>query len=148
MTINVVNNLTIKMKNHTIVHMSMVMNELGFKQWVLDNDATSHMTKILTILGNPFAYNGDESVLVGNGHSLTIANTYDSRIVTSNISFSLKDVLYALNLSTNFISIQDFCSNNNVLIEFHSNYFYMKDMHTKKIFHQRQLDKNLFKLID
>lgn len=41
-------------------------------QWVSDRGATSHMTNHMVVLGNPVAYSGGDSVIVGNGDSLIL----------------------------------------------------------------------------
>jgi histone deacetylase 1/2 len=48
-------------------------------------------------------------------------------------------------ISTNLISVAKFCSDNNALIEFRSNSFFVKDLHTKKVFARGRLENGLYR---
>jgi len=48
-------------------------------------------------------------------------------------------------ISTNLISVAKFSSDNNALIEFRSNNFLMKDLHTKKMFARGKLKNGLYR---
>jgi len=48
-------------------------------------------------------------------------------------------------ISANLISVLKFSSDNNVLIEFRSNSFFVKDLHTKKVFARGRLENGLYR---
>lgn len=110
---------------------------LFLSQWILENGAASHMTHDISSPRNPMAYNGINNVTEGKGNSLSIAHAGNSRVDTFINSFKIKYVLHATILSSNLISIQMFCLDNNIRFEFHSNCFYVKNIISRKILLRR-----------
>jgi len=56
-------------------------------------------------------------------------------------------VFHVLFISTNLISVSKFCSDNNALIEFQSNHFFIKDLHTRKVLTQGRLENGLYRFL-
>jgi hypothetical protein len=56
-------------------------------------------------------------------------------------------VFHVLFISANLISVAKFCSNNNALIEFQSNRFFIKDLYTKKVLAQGRLENGLYRFL-
>ncbi|RVW43508.1 Retrovirus-related Pol polyprotein from transposon RE1 [Vitis vinifera] len=88
---------------------------------------------------------GADKVTIGNGKHLTISNTGFTRLFSNPHSFQLKKVFHVPFISANLISVAKFCSDNNALIEFHSNGFFVKDLHTKRVLAQGKLENGLYK---
>jgi hypothetical protein len=73
------------------------------------------------------------SVTIDNGNGLQISNTGSSLLITPHTKLSLKDILHCPNASSNLLSIQKFCKDNNYYFIFTSSYFVIKDMLTKEV---------------
>jgi hypothetical protein len=56
-------------------------------------------------------------------------------------------VFHVLFISANLISVAKFCSDNNALIEFQSNRFFIKDLYTKKGLAQGRLENDLYRFL-
>ena len=93
--------------------------------WYLDSEASHHLTQNEGNLNNYAPYTGTNRVTVGNGKHLSISSTGSHPLA--------------------FISVAKFCSDNNALIEFRSNSFIVKDLHTKKVLVQGRFENGLYK---
>ena len=78
-------------------------------------------------------YTGTDKVTIGNGKHLSISNTGSQHLVSNSHSFQLKKVFHVPFISANLISVAKFCSDNNALIEFQFNSFFVKDLCTNKV---------------
>jgi hypothetical protein len=101
--------------------------------WYLNNGANHHVTANLKNLTEKQSYQGNESVIVGNGNGLQISNTGSSLLITPHTKLSLKDILHYPNASSNLLSIQKFCKDNNCYFILISSSFVIKDMLTKEV---------------
>ncbi|RVW98057.1 Retrovirus-related Pol polyprotein from transposon TNT 1-94 [Vitis vinifera] len=120
-------------------------NNLADDNWYLDSGASHHITQNVANLTNATPYTGADKVTIGNGKHLTISNTGFTRLFSNPHSFQLKKVFHVPFISANLISVAKFCSDNNALIEFHSNGFFVKDLHTKRVLAQGKLENGLYK---
>ncbi|RVX04841.1 Retrovirus-related Pol polyprotein from transposon RE1 [Vitis vinifera] len=120
-------------------------NNLADDNWYLDSGASHHLTQNVANLTNATPYTGADKVTIGNGKHLTISNTGFTRLFSNPHSFQLKKVFHVPFISANLISVAKFCSDNNALIEFHSNGFFVKDLHTKRVLAQGKLENGLYK---
>lgn len=77
-----------------------------------------------------FDYVGNEDVVVGNNIGFIITHIGSSIITSPTTSFKLNDVLCAPLIKTNFISVSQFCKQNNASIKFFSTCFLVKDLST------------------
>ena len=118
-------------------------NNLVDDNWYLDSGASHHLTQNAGNLINSTLYTRTNKVTVGNGTHLSISNIGSYRLVSNSRSFQLRKVFHIPFISTNLISVAKLCSNNNALIEFRSNSFFVKDLHTKKILAQGRLENGL-----
>ncbi|KAJ0045806.1 hypothetical protein Pint_06093 [Pistacia integerrima] len=97
--------------------------------WYLDSGANNHITSELENLTlNQQPYHGNDTVTVGNGGGLTITTTGSSFLSNSNTRFFLSDILHCPNASSNLLSIQKFCHDNNCYFILTSTHFLVKDM--------------------
>ena len=91
------------------------------------------MTTDLNNLSLHTPYSGTDDVMIGDGTSLSIAHTGSATLHSNSKSFKLNDVLCVPGMQKNLISISQFCSNNNVSVEFLSSCFFVKDRRTGAI---------------
>lgn len=101
--------------------------------WVLDTGATHHITNDSSSLGNHVPYNGQNSILVGNGTKIHISSVGTTFLPVNNHSLVLKDVLHASRVASNLIYVHKLCKDNNIFVGFHSFFFYVKDTHMRKV---------------
>ena len=85
------------------------------------------MTPTLSNLINAQPYQGNDSILVGNGCCLPITHTSSSSISTPSSSLSLRNELCVPSLTKNLLSIQRFAFDNNCVFLLDSDEFYVKD---------------------
>ncbi|RVX04050.1 Retrovirus-related Pol polyprotein from transposon TNT 1-94 [Vitis vinifera] len=120
-------------------------NNLADDTWYLDSGASHHLTQSVGNLTSSSPYTGTDKVTIGNGKHLSISNTGSHRLLSDSRSFHLKKVFHVPFISANLISVAKFCSDNNALIEFRSNSFFVKDLHTKKVLAQGKLENGLYR---
>ncbi|RVW61330.1 Retrovirus-related Pol polyprotein from transposon RE1 [Vitis vinifera] len=120
-------------------------NNLADDTWYLDSGASHHLTQSVGNLTSSSPYTGTDKVTIGNGKHLSISNTGSYRLLSDSRSFHLKKVFHVPFISANLISVVKFCLDNNALIEFRSNSFFVKDLHTKKVLTQGKLENGLYR---
>jgi hypothetical protein len=98
---------------------AQVNEDFKAQDWLADSDAITHITADTSNINNPQPFGGTETVGVGNGAGFDVKGIGFSLIhcKPSNSfnpsKFLLKDVLHCSNASTNLLSINKFCINNN-----------------------------------
>jgi transposase InsO family protein len=112
--------------------------------WYLDSGANNHVTAELENLSLQQPYQGSDSVTVGNGGGLQIANTGSTLISTPKTLLHLHNILHCPNASSNLLSIQKFCKDNNCYFILTSTYFVIKDLWTKEILLQGPSEDGLY----
>jgi histone deacetylase 1/2 len=115
--------------------------------WYLDPGASHHLTRNEGNLNNSALYTGTYRVTAGNGKHLSISNTGSHRIVSNSHSLQLRKVFHVSFISANMVNVAKFCSDNNALIEFRSNSFIVKDLHTKKVLAQGRIENGLYRFL-
>lgn len=102
--------------------------------WYHDTGSTHHLTNDLSNLNiRADEYRGTDQIRVGNGQGLNILHTGLACLPTSNCNFSLQNLLHVPRIQKNLISVNQFTRDNQVFIEFHPHFFYVKDLRTKKL---------------
>ena len=99
----------------------------------MDSGATHHFTPDITMIQYPSAYQGNEQVIVGNGKKLSISHVGHAYLPSKHKSLLLKNVLHTPYLTTNLLSVQKLCKDNDAYVEFHSDYFFVKNQGSKEI---------------
>lgn len=121
-------------------------NTPSYSSWFpADTGATHHVTPNIANLSLSESYNGNESVRVGNGKSLPIANVGNSLLHTSHKSFKLDNILHVPSITKSLLSVQKFTKDNQVFFEFHPDKFFVKDPTTKNILLQGTTDAGLYR---
>jgi len=72
-------------------------------------------------------------VAIGNGSGLTINNSSSTLVQASKSNLKLNNVLHCPNASTQLLSIQRFCKDNNCFFILTITHFFVNDKHTKAI---------------
>lgn len=107
-------------------------NQTNNDVWYVDTGATHHITndaQNLTMHVEP--YHGHDHVQMGNGTGLKIQQIGTSKLSLPQSSLLLEQLLHVLAIKKNLISISKFTIDNNVFVEFHGNYFCIKDEGTR-----------------
>jgi histone deacetylase 1/2 len=112
--------------------------------WYLDSGATDNITNDLERLSTHDRYNGHDQVHAANGKGMRISHIGNSIVHTPQRDFSIKNVLHVPSANKNLISIHQFTSANDVFLEFHPNFFYIKDVGTKNLLLQGSCQDGLY----
>ena len=100
----------------------------------MDTGATDHITGELEKLTVRDKYHGREQVHAFNGSGMEIANVGHSRLHSPNLH--LRNILHVPQAHKNLCSVNRLTRDNNVFLEFHPNYFAIKEQVTKKVIHK------------
>ena len=76
------------------------------------------------------SYQGPDQLLIGNGSGLTIHSTGSSSLSSRSHPLKLSNILLVLEIRKKLISVYRLTNDNSVYVEFHSNYFVVKDEET------------------
>jgi len=111
-----------------------------------DSDVTHHVTKDPTVYSSKQPYHGTETVKMGNGSGLSIANigSISFSCPSTRKSLVLKNLLHVPLITKNLLSVSSFARDNNVLFTFTANHCYVVDQATKKILLQGTLKDGLY----
>ena len=100
------------------------------KAWYMDSGATYHVTSQDNAMSEKTEYIGSRKLVVGNGDTLTISHIGSITLPTSR-SLILKNLLLIPSIKKNLISISKFTSNNDVIVEFNSSSYCVKEKLSK-----------------
>ena len=102
-------------------------------QWLLDSGASHHVTANLSNLSLHTPYTGSDDIMIGDGSRLHITHTSSTSFTTHNTSFKLNNIFCVPSMRKNLISISQFCTSNNVSVEFLPSSFHVKELRTGAI---------------
>jgi hypothetical protein len=100
--------------------------------WVMDSEATSHMSSNDGILLSRYP-SPPCSITVGNGQSIPSSGRGTSLLPIADRYFHLNNVLVAPQLARNLLSVRQLTRDNNCSIEFDASVFSVKDLQTKTV---------------
>jgi len=114
--------------------------------WYPDSGATHHITKDPTVYSSKHPYHGTETVIMGNGSGLSIANIGFTSFSSPSThkSLVLKNPLHVPLITKNLLSVSSFARDNNLMFTFTANHCYVVDQATKKILLQDTLKDGLY----
>jgi histone deacetylase 1/2 len=109
---------------------SMTSNN-NLPPWLMDSGATDHITNDLERLHMHERYTGKDNVQVANGKGLSISHIGHSTLAGSSIQ--LKNILHVPGISQHLLSVYRLVADNLVFVEFHRDFFFVKDKATRRI---------------
>ncbi|KAK9169689.1 hypothetical protein Syun_001829 [Stephania yunnanensis] len=112
--------------------------------WFADSGATSHVTPDASQVSQSSPFAGNDSLIVGNGQSLSIASVGLANIPSANSKLKFPNTLVVPNFRNNLLSISQLTKDNNVVIEFSNSHYLVKDSITREILLQGILKNGLY----
>ena len=116
------------------------------EEWFPDTGASTHMTGDPGKLVNLYAYNGNDSVMIGDGNTLKITHTGDAILQTKTSHFQIKNVLLVPELKKNLLSVSQFTNDYPCDFEFSAGGFVVKDRATKTVIMEGTTKGDLYAL--
>lgn len=93
---------------------------------------------------NPTEYHGNDHVRVDDGSTLPIHHVGSFTVSFNSGNLHLLNLFHIPSISKNLIYVRQFCEDNDVFFEFHSSFFCVKDIHTKKSLLQGTIKKGMY----
>jgi histone deacetylase 1/2 len=115
--------------------------------WYGDTGATDHITSELNSLTMKEKYKGRDQIHTANGQGMNISHVGHAIVKSPSRNLHLNNVLHVPNATKNLVSIHRLTKDNNVFLEFHPWYFYVKDQATKKVLLKGRCSRGLYPLI-
>jgi histone deacetylase 1/2 len=91
-------------------------------------------------------YGGRDQVHVANGSGMHISNVGHATLLSPSRALHLKNILHVTNAHKSLASVHRISSDNNVFLEFHPEFFLIKDQTTKKVLHRGRCEGGLYPL--
>jgi histone deacetylase 1/2 len=114
--------------------------------WYTDTGATDHITGELEKLSIRDKYNGGDQIHTTSGAGMNIKHVGHSTIRTPIRNLHLRNILHVPSTKKNLVSVHCLASNNNVFLEFHPNFFLIKDRDTRSTLVEGPCRKGLYPL--
>jgi len=115
--------------------------------WYVDLGSTDHITGELDKLSMCERYNGQDQVHVANGSGMMIRHVGQSVISTPDRNLHLNNILHVPSANKNLISVHRLATDNQAFLEFHPDFFVIKDQATKKVIHSGKCEGGLYPLV-
>ena len=109
---------------HTTIHYPTPGTSLD---WVVDSGTSHHVTSDLVALTLHEPYTASDSVNIGDGSGLSIANIDLFSLTSSLDLYFFSNVLHVLAMSKNLISVLAFCTDNPINVLFFESFFQVQD---------------------
>jgi hypothetical protein len=93
----------------------------------MDSSASDNIMSSLDNLFVRDKYSAGDQVHVPNGTGMKISNIGQTVLHTPSAKLHLKNILHVPSAHKNLISVHCLTSDNNAFLEFHPNYFFIKD---------------------
>lgn len=104
----------------------------------------NHVTIDYNNIHNPVEYGGTKLVTIGNGEKLCISYIGNSVLFDGKNSFNLRNVLCVPTIDKNLFSVSQLARDNAILIEFHGDYWLIKDKATGNTLLKGELNDGLY----
>jgi hypothetical protein len=114
--------------------------------WYMDSGATDSITSNLEKLSVQDMYKGHDKIHTASGAGMEISRIAHSIVTTTGRDLHLKNILYVPKAKKNLVSVHRLTSDNSVFIEFHPDFFLIKDQATKKLLLRGRCDHGLYPL--
>ena len=112
----------------------------------MDSGASDNITSSLENLTVRDKYSGGDQVHIANDTGMKISNIGHTVLHTPSAKLHLKNILHVPSEHKNLVSVHRLTSYNNAFLEFHPNYFLIKDQATKKTVHGGRCKGGLYPL--
>ncbi|XP_012702929.1 uncharacterized protein LOC101759551 [Setaria italica] len=99
--------------------------------WYTDTGATDHVTRNLKQLSIKDKYKGNDHTHTASGSSIEIKHIGHTIVPTPSRNLHLKNVPHVLQTAKNLVSVHHLAKDKSTFLEFHSDYFLVKDQATK-----------------
>ena len=128
------------------------MEGLDDANWYLDSGAIHHLTNDINNMHVSTAFTSISKLVVGNGARLNITHVGSAALKSHNphntfLILKLNDILLVPQITKNLISISKPTNDNDVVIEFTNNLYFVKDKVRNLIILQGKAEKGLYKLL-
>ena len=100
--------------------------------WYTDTGATDHITSELEKMTVHDKYNGNDQIRTANGAGMNINHIGHAIVHTPSHPLHLNNVLHVPKAKKNLVSVHHLATDNRAFLEFHPNFFLIKDQLTKK----------------
>jgi hypothetical protein len=100
--------------------------------WYTDTGATDHITSELDKLVIHDKYNGSDLIRTASGVGMNINRIGKAIVSTPNCNLHLNNVLHVPSAKKNLVSVHRLAVDNHAFLEFHPDFFLVKDQATKK----------------
>ncbi|WVZ49109.1 hypothetical protein U9M48_000490 [Paspalum notatum var. saurae] len=114
--------------------------------WYVDTGATDHITSDLERLTTKERYTGGDQIQVANGAGLSISHVGHSSIAGLTRPLHLNHILYAPKINKHLISVKKLATDNDAIVEFHPDSFFVKDRATKHLLLKGKCRNGLYTL--
>jgi hypothetical protein len=114
--------------------------------WYVDSGATDHITGEHDKLTIREKYGGRDQVHGANGSGMSISNIGHSTLHTPIRPLHLNNILHVPSANKSLASVHRIAFDNNAFLEFHPNFFIIKDRATKTTLHQGRCSGGLYPL--
>jgi histone deacetylase 1/2 len=115
--------------------------------WYADSGATNHITSELDKMTVRDKYSGNEQVHNASGKGMSISNIGHTVFHTPSSKLYLNNILHVPSSAKSLVSVHKLAKDNNAFLEFHPNFFLVKDQETKRILHHGRCKGGLYPLI-
>jgi uncharacterized membrane protein YgcG len=116
--------------------------------WYTDTGATDHITSNLEKLSIHDKYNGGDKIRTASGTGMNIDHIGHATIKTPSRDLYLRNILHAPQATKNLVSVHRLAADNHAFLEFHPNFFLVKDQETKKTLLEGRCRGGLYPLPD
>lgn len=116
------------------------------KRWLLDSVASHNITSLVSNLQLHSEYDGTDEVIIGDGSGLPITHSGSLTLSFPIRNFQVHNTLCVPDINKNLIYVHHFTKQNNVLLEFHPNFFLVKDRRTGEIILQGLCEHGIYPL--
>ena len=99
--------------------------------WYMDSGATHHLTGDLNNLSVQDKYKGRDRVNTADGNGMHISHIGHTTICTPHDSLHLKKILHVPSASMNLLFVHKLALDNDIFLEFHPFFFFIKDRATR-----------------
>ena len=114
--------------------------------WYVDTGATDHITGDLERLAVHDQYRGHDQIHTASGAGMNISRIGYSTVPTHNRDLKLNNILYVPQVTKNLVSVHKLATDNSAFLEFHPNFFVIKDQATKRPLLKGRCHKGLYPL--